>query len=231
MKTNYLTLLGSSILATGILLSLSATKSNAFTLTNDPSCAAAATAFLPQYDDCRGSYLLGGGENDVTDGGADNIVTKLLNEDDIFGTADWTFGAKEDGGTQGISDLFELDGLNSTSGIITLNTTKVANILGGDFEDYDLAISFKSAKNFSIYQWDAPLGGTTPALNVIEWSTAGTATNNKDKAQALSHASLYVRKVSDDPVAQNPMDIPEPGTILSLGLLAVGTAVTTRKIK
>ena len=181
----------------------------AYTLTQDPACDIAAAVFNPQYDNCVGAYALGNGENDVTDGDADNIVNQLLNVNDVFGNPDWTFLGKQD--STSTTNFFTINGIGSTSGSIVFNTTAIEAVYGPTFiQDYDIAISFKAAKNFSIYQWDAALG-----TNTITWSTAGTATNNNGIAQALSHGSVYFRKIEA---------APEPSSLalLALGLAGVG---------
>ena len=216
--------MSSTVFATGLAIIPTAFNPvGAYTLTNNPDCDAAATVFSPAYSDCVGAYELDRGENDVTNGDADNIVNKILNQDDVFGVDDWTFGAKfSDSGYEGINGLFTLTGLNNTTGTITLNKVAIENILGPTFEQYEIAISFKAAKNFSIYKWDAPLG-----TNTINWSTAGTATNNRGIPQGLSHASLYVRKIDDTPVTE----IPEPGAVGSMAFLALGTITYLKKQK
>ncbi|MGF1541468.1 MAG: PEP-CTERM sorting domain-containing protein [Pleurocapsa sp.] len=224
MNDKLLILISSTIFATGLTtISTAFNPAAAYTLTNDPNCDAAALVFSPAYSDCVGAYELDKGENDVTNGDADNIVNRILNEDDIFGVDNWTFGAKfDDSGYQGVDGLFALTGLNNTTGTITLNKTAIENILGPTFEQYEIAISFKAAKNFSIYKWDAPL-----STNIINWSTEGTATNNLGIAQGLSHASLYVRKIDDTSVTE----VPEPGTIGSMAFLALGAIIHLKKQK
>jgi hypothetical protein len=224
MNDKLLILMSSTILATGLAIIPTAfNPAGAYELTNNPNCDAAAAVFSPRYSDCVGAYELDRGENDVTNGDANNIVNTILNEDNVFGADDWTFGAKfDDSGYQGINNLFALTGLNNTTGTITLNKTAIENILGPTFEQYEIAISFKAAENFSIYKWDAPLG-----TNTINWSTAGTATNNRGRPQALSHASLYVRKIDDTPVTE----VPEPGAVGSLAFLALGAITYLKKPK
>ncbi len=224
MNNKLLILMSTTIFATGLAIVPTAFNSaEAYTLTNDLSCDTAAAVFSPDYSDCVGAYLLEGGENDVTDGDADNIVNKILNDNDVFGTEDWTFGAKfGDSGYQGINGLFTLTGLNDITGTITLNKTAIEAILGPTFDQYEIAISFKAAKNFSIYQWDAPLG-----TNIINWSTAGTATNNGGIAQDLSHASLYVRKIDET----SATEIPEPDTVGSMAFLALAAVIYLKKPK
>jgi len=185
---------------------------NALTLTNDPACEAGT--FAPPFSECSGSYELEGGENDVTDGGADNIVTQLLNVDEIFGDGDWFFLAKDDGGG---TDFFQISGLGATSGTIEFDVAAIALAFGEDFPaDYDIAISLKAAQNFSVYAWNAGDGA-----EIISWTTDGTATNDRGNPQALSHGSVYLRFIGDDDLSP-PTGVPAPWP---LALLAIGGIV------
>lgn len=179
-----------------------------------PDCKAASFSFTS----CSGSYTLGGGQNDVTDGGADNIATQYLNNDDLFGGQDWDFGAKFDGSTSGANtEGLTVEGLGSTSG-----TFSFADI---DLATTDLAVSLKSAKGFSLYFFEA---GSITDPSEIAWDTAGTSTNRKGKAQALSHFSYYTRISAITPEVEKQLKrVPEPAAMS--GLLAVGMAAALRK--
>ena len=221
-------LIGSTVIATGLVFIPDFfTPAGAYTLTSDPNCDAAATVFNPVYSACVGAYELGGGENDVTDGDDDNIVNQLLNNDplveSLFGTDDWTFLEKVDVGVNNGS-FFDITNFNtnSTTGSIEFDVSAIETAYGTSFlNDYDIAISFKAAKNFSIYKWNAPLG-----TDRIDWSTAGTATNNRGIAQGLSHASVYFRRNDNTP---DPVSTPEPGTAGMMALLALGAVTSWKK--
>jgi len=188
----------SSILGLAVTLMALAVPARAYTLTEDPNCAVAVGVFNPSYTDCKGAYLLEGGENDVTDGAADNIVNQLLNVDDVFGTSGgWTFLGKTDDSST--SPEFTLTGLNATTG--TLEITGISL-------PAKIVVSFKAADSFSLYLWN-PLND--PGL--IEWATSGTATNRNGGVQGLSHASVYWMENGTVP----PQQTPEPGTIVLMG--------------
>jgi len=179
--------------------------------------------FSPDYDACVGSIALGNGENDVTSGDSDDILTKLLNDGSgAFGADDWTFLGKDDGS---YNDLFNVSGIGATSGSIIFDVAKINSKFGGDFlTDYDVAISFKSAKSFSVYKWDAALN-----TNTINWETDGTSTNDKGEVQALSHASVYFRKNNNVCTENCGTEVPEPASVLGLMGLSAAALKLRRK--
>lgn len=198
-----------SVAAIALGLAISAAPAHAA-----PDCDAASFSFTS----CSGSYTLGGGQNDVTDGGADNIATQYLNNDDLFGEQDWDFGAKFDGSTSGNNaEGMTVEGLGSTSGTFGFSDIDLATT--------DVAISLKSAKGFSLYYFEA---GSIDDPTDIAWDTAGTKTNRKGKAQALSHISYYTRVSAITPEVESRLKkVPEPAAMS--GLIAVGMAAALRK--
>ena len=108
---------------------------------------------------------------------------------------------------------------------IEFDITKMTEEYGSDFLDnYDIAVSFKSAKKFSIYEWDA---GELESNSII-WDTLGTATNPRNgQGKALSHASIYVRY--DSMINPPPAKVPEPTSVLALGLIGGGVLLSRRR--
>lgn len=211
------TLLSLLVATAGIALSASLAPAQAYSLSSSTACE---SGLMTGYSDCSGSYQLEGGENDVTDGGADNIVSQLLNEEALFGNGDegWTFGAKYDGGWSGDNEAeMSVTGLGSTSGTFDFSNLDLATT--------DLAVSLKAAKGFSIYYIAA---GSIMDASEISWSTDGTSTNKKGVAQGLSHISYYTR-IAESIEPENPpvRKVPEP-TALS-ALFAVGAAAVIRR--
>ena len=177
-----------------------------------PDCQAASFSFTA----CSGSYELGRGQNDVTNGGANNLATQQLIDSEAFGSGTWDFGAKYDGNTTGNNhEGFSVSGLGSTAGSFGFSDIDLATT--------DLAISLKSAKGYSLYYFEA--GSITDASS-IAWDTAGTSTNRKGKAQALSHISYYTR-ITSIPAVKQVQKVPEPAAMS--GLLAIGFAAALRK--
>jgi len=181
---------------------------SAYTLTEDPDCTL-AVSITPAFSACSGAYLLGPGENDVTDGEADNIVNQLLNVNDVFGTdGGWNFLGKTDDSST--STEFDLTGLNNTNGTLTVTGLTLPK---------KVVVSFKSAKNFSLYLWD-PLNNP----GTINWVTDGTATNGQGNAQGLSHASVYWMD-TDITITETP----EPVSLLLFGTGLMSLAFIRRR--
>ncbi|MBE9029988.1 PEP-CTERM sorting domain-containing protein [filamentous cyanobacterium LEGE 11480] len=195
---------------------LFASAAQAYQLNADLDCT---DGFITGYSKCSGAYKLGRGENDVTNGSATNIVTQILNEEDVFEVGgDWKFGNKFDGdlSSQNNDDGFSVAGLNTKSGSFSFSELDLAKT--------DLAISLKSAKGFSLYYVAA---GSITDPEAIQWNTAGTSVNKKGNGKALSHISYYTRIIEAPALADQIRRVPEPATISAL--LAVGTMAIMRQ--
>lgn len=142
--------------------------------------------FIPNFDNCSGAYVLEQGENDVTNRNDNDVVSQLLNQQNLFGNEDWTFLGKQD--TDLANTFFNIESIDQSSGTITFDVDLFNQVFGGDFfTDYDLVISLKAGQYFSLYQWDSGLD-----TNVFYWTTSGVAVNN-DNPKDLSHGSVYIR--------------------------------------
>ncbi len=205
------------VLIAGVTASVAvAPTAQAYTLNNNLSCTKGTVTGASQ---CAGAYTLGSGENDVTNGAATNIATKLLNENGgVFGgSSTWAFGNKYDGGFANSSNTqsgFNVTGLNTTAGSFGFSNINLATT--------DLAISLKSAKGFSLYYIKA---GTITNPNQIAWNTLGTSVNNKGVGQALSHISYFTRMMPTPPPPVRR--VPEPAALSAL--LAVSAMATVRR--
>lgn len=156
----------------------------------------------------------------MTNGGADNLATQQLNDNDLFGDGDWSFGAKYDGSTSGSNhEGFSVTDLGSTSGSFSFSNM--------DWETTEVAISLKSAKGYSLYYL------TADDLNEegeLSWDTAGTNTNKKGKAQALSHISYYTRISAITPEVESRLRrVPEPAAMSSLLVVGMVAALSRKR--
>jgi hypothetical protein len=136
------------------------------------------------FTDCVGSFALGAGENDVTNGDSGNLASQIL-ATGVFGNiTNWTFNEKiNDNGTTTGSDPLSFNwvdvGSEQTSGSFNFSNLNFATTA--------LAISLKSARGFSMYY--LPAGSLSSST--VSWNTLGVSTNPQGNPQALSHASVY----------------------------------------
>ncbi|NEU78907.1 PEP-CTERM sorting domain-containing protein [Nostoc sp. UIC 10630] len=201
MKSKFLHLSASVVLATGI--------SGAFV-------AAPAQAVV-----CSTSNISLGGVNATAcagafsgnDTGAGNPLETLL-DGGLFassvGNADWTLLAKSD---------------QANSLFTAANGTNIGNwSLSQPLTSNTFVVSLKSSTNYSAYlfkdyDWSHGLAGV--------FNTIGVDLNGSGNAgKALSHASLFVSNISNNPA---PQAVPEPATLLGLGLAASGMVISRRR--
>ncbi|MBD2362492.1 PEP-CTERM sorting domain-containing protein [Anabaena minutissima FACHB-250] len=202
MKNKFFNLSASVLLATGI--------GGAFT-------AAPAHAVL-----CSTTNIsLGGVEATACDGatagndtGSGNLETRLDNGlfSDLVGSGvDWTELGKSDN----LSNLFIEAANGSTTGSWSLKQALSSNTF---------VVSLKASNSYSAYLFkDYDFSqGLTGIFNTI-----GVSVNGQGRAQALSHASLFVSDITfGDP---DPQSVPEPATLLGLGLAASGMLISRRR--
>jgi hypothetical protein len=155
---------------------------------------------------CAGSFT-------GNDTGAKSTLLSNLNNglfSDFVGTAEWSLFGKSDDGNNSFTASN-----NQTSGTWQLLTAITQPFV----------ISFKSANSYSAYLFD----GSTPITSGT-FNTLGVSVNGKGKAQALSHASIFIANVTA-PEEDDNVEVPEPGTMAALGMVAIGGLGVLRKKK
>ncbi|MBW4467550.1 MAG: hypothetical protein KME07_19155 [Pegethrix bostrychoides GSE-TBD4-15B] len=162
-----------------------------------------------------GSFTSCNGSNSGNDVGAQGGLTNLL-ETGIFGgiTSGWSLLEKVD-----------LSGNAGTGSNLSLNQTsegvgswKVASAIKSSF-----VLSLKTSTSWSAYYFDNSAGNaiTEGLWNTLGVSLAGSGNNGK----GLSHATIYVA-----PEPEKPVEVPEPGLMMALGLTTLsGLGLLKRK--
>ncbi|HLP90617.1 MAG TPA: PEP-CTERM sorting domain-containing protein [Nostocaceae cyanobacterium] len=203
MKNKLAQLLGSTFLATGIASAVMTAPVNAATLgvcsTTDVSLGGVNAV------DCFGAS--------GNDTGADDPLETWLDGglfSEYVGTgADWSLLGKSDSN----SDIIQAP-----------DETSIGNwTLGQPLPSSTFVISLKASDFYSAYLFqnvDFAQTGLTGLFNTI-----GVAVNKNGKAMDLSHASVFVM---DKPGSTNPTPVPEPTTLIGLGLVASGILVSRR---
>ncbi|TVP66447.1 MAG: PEP-CTERM sorting domain-containing protein [Nodularia sp. (in: Bacteria)] len=156
---------------------------------------------------CRGQI---NAVNDVT-GNGDPLLSQLNN---LFGTDYiWSFvGKDETSGANTPANGF--DGFNPTNG----GTWSVETPLNSPF-----AISVKGATGFAVYLFET----FDQAITSGDWSTAALKNPGGQQA-ALSHISLFTTTYVP-PHTPDPRSVPEPASLIALGLVAGGMVVSRRR--
>lgn len=204
-------IIGSTILATGVAVSLVAAPTQAATLGKDLCSTSNISLGGVNSTACKGSFL----GNDT--GSGDPLLTELkaglfTTEFNSNQTVSWSDGGKSEKGQTGLFGFnakydFSTGGWGFTTAP-TFNT---------------FVVSLKSSTAYSAYlfkdyDWSKGLTGV--------FDTVGVSTKN-GKAQALSHASLFVANVTT--VTPPPVEVPEPTTLVGLGLAFGGMLVSRRR--
>jgi hypothetical protein len=199
MKTKFSTFLASALLTTGVVTTLAAAPAHAAVNCSITNVSLGGVAAT----DCEGAFS----GNDTT-----ALEAKLdggLFSDIVGAGVDWTLLGKSDE-----ANNFLLAANGSTTGAWSLKQPLSSNTF---------VVSFKASTSYSAYLFkDYDFSkGLTGIFNTI-----GVSVNGQGKAQGLSHASLYV---SNKPKTPPITYVPEPTTLVGLGLVATGMVFTRRR--
>ncbi len=190
MKKIFTTLVGSSVLAAG-LLSLSAIEASAASLgPGNGTCSVTDVTVLGMNaTSCRG-YYAGNDKNQDTE---DTLA-------DQFAAGTWTQSVSSDDDPGSLP----ITGAGTTSG--TWGTTITHNL--------DFALAVKAGNSFSLYYFT---GKTLPLdLGDATWSTAGVEPVGSGNTPALSHLTLYTGTSGTNPIPE-PLTMLGAGTALGFG--------------
>ncbi|MCF4965964.1 PEP-CTERM sorting domain-containing protein [Nostoc sp. CMAA1605] len=202
MKSKFFQISASVLLATGIAGAVVNAPANAAVLCSTSNVSLGGVNSTA----CAGAF-------DGNDTGAgDPLKTKLnggLFKDFVGTGVTWAQVAKSDE----VNSLFDA-AEGSTQG--NWNLTKALT-------SKTFVVSFKASNSYSAYlfkdyDWSKGLTGI--------FNTIGVSVNGQGKAQALSHASLFVSDIKNAP---DPQAVPEPATLLGLGLVASGMVISRRR--
>jgi PEP-CTERM motif len=211
MNTTLSKIIGSTLLATGVAVSLVAAPTQAATLGKDLCSTSNISLGGVNSTACKGSFT----GNDT--GKGNPLLTELkgglfTTEFNSNQTVSWSDGGKSEKGQTGLFGFnakydFSTGGWGFTKAP-TFNT---------------FVVSLKSSTAYSAYlfkdyDWSKGLTGV--------FDTVGVSTKN-GKAQALSHASLFVANVTT--VTPPPVEVPEPATLVGLGLAFGGMLASRRR--
>lgn len=203
MKTKFSTLLGTALLTTGL----------ASTLITAP--ARAAECNINNITLGTGNVLAtacAGAFNGNDTGSGAPLETKLDNGlfASYVGAGDWSLVGK--------SDSNDFTAGSASNGNFDL-TNIASDLMSGPF-----VISLKASTKYSAYlfkNYDFVTNGWAGLYNTI-----GVSTNNRGIAQGLSHASVFKLNVVQQPPQ---VKIPEPATMMGLGVVASAMLIRRRK--
>lgn len=200
MNKVFSTVVGSSLLAIGAM-TFAATDANAASMTCSVSDVT-ATGY-GNADSCAGYF-------DGNDDGAQGTLDGML-DNNLFGNfGDWSQVGKSDQGGSGVTA-----NNNQTSGVWS-----VLEALTGPF-----VVSVKAGNSYSAYFFE-----NTDSLDIFggTFSTAGVKPVGRGNTPGLSHLSVWTPEGGNQ--GGDPTDVPEPASILGLGILA-GAATTLKRKK
>lgn len=183
-------------------------------------------------DDCAGHYALG-------DSALATSVT-VANANTLFGHTDWLGAAKVDSNSSEFGvfsglkfELVSVIGLGQTTGSFTLQVTDTNGLAPANLPaTLDLAIMLSKGAGINDFYFFND--------EVVNASNAGTFTvgftnPNGNSLQELSHINVLVRDIRSGPSCPtgdptcSPQQIPEPGTIVLVGLALLGLSRAARR--
>lgn len=155
---------------------------------------------LGRYTSCNGS-------NSGNDVGAQGGLSNLLETGIFGGITGWSLLEKVDGNNSGVGTGTKLNWTQTGNGA---GSWQVASAINRSF-----VVSLKAGTRWSAYYFDNSAGQsiTGGLWDTLGVSLAGNGVTGRD----LSHAAIFVA-----PEPTNPVEIPEPGLILALGLTTLG---------
>lgn len=212
MNTTLSKIIGSTLLATGVAFSLVAAPTQAATLGKDLCSTSNISLGGVNSTACKGSFEgndTGSGNPLLTELNAGLFTTEFNSNQ----TVSWSSGGKSEAGQTGLFG-FNAD-YDSAKGDWGFTTTPPT------FNTF--VVSLKSSTTYSAYlfkdyDWSKGLTGV--------FDTVGVSAN-KGKGRALSHASLFVANVTT--VTPPPVEVPEPATLVGLGLAFGGMLASRRR--
>ncbi|WP_414545678.1 PEP-CTERM sorting domain-containing protein [Nostoc sp. CCY0012] len=219
MINKFSALLASAAIATGTVATLAvapahAAKIKTTTTTTTGSCSLTDVTYNSGVaaTSCIGELEIGSSgwafQNDVL-GNGDPLLSKL---NQLFAVNyDWSFVGKDE--TTGKSAT-AFDGYSDAK----TGTWSVTQPINGPF-----AISLKASTGFSVYLFET----FDKAITSGTWATLGLL-NNGGKQPNLSHISLFTASYIP-PHTPTPKPVPEPGSLVALGLVASGIVMSRRR--
>ncbi|MFE4105506.1 hypothetical protein [Almyronema epifaneia] len=212
-------LLGASLLGAS-LIGLSGAGASAATQCNAGTVSFSLGASGQDALACIGSFS-------GNDTGAQGTLLSELNSID-FTSSEWDIFSIDESTISGWEILAKSD--DAGSGLISNNGGTAGawsfNNTDGDI-DGPFVLSLKASNSWSAYFFDNYQQATAALVGTFE--TDGVSTNNRGRAQGLSHATIARAIFTPKDSGPASQEIPEPGAVAALGLFALGTVRTLKK--
>lgn len=202
MTKQFSTLIGSSLIAMGVMAAIAGNASAASLI---PGTVLCATSNVTGTTDCEGAFEGNNSNQDL-----DGLFDKLWEKDNPHASGeikvDGTSGTTEDG----FLTISSADS-EALSGTWSLSQSFI--------DTYDHAMFVvKGGDSFSAYLWNGlETSGT--------WNTLGVEKGNGEPGPGLSHFSVYGIKGDDD----DNESVPEPAAMAGLMAIGAGIVINRRK--